>query len=162
MPRLARANEIVERDVEPRPDRSKFLLHPVAILKRLEPALLGLAIHVLRVLVVAHDEADVEAAQPLVPGDEVGGNLFVRRAEMRPVVDVVDRGGEIETRHVDYRRPRSNHARSASAWTVLTGLPVALATRTQSSNSGTAFRISPRRPATLTRTDPPSTGTSTH
>jgi hypothetical protein len=47
-------------------------------------------------LVIAHHEADIEPRQPLVAGDDVGGDLLVRGPEMRPVVDVVDGGREVE------------------------------------------------------------------
>ena len=55
--------------------------------------------HVLRVLVVAHQEARVEAAEPLVAGDDVGADLLVGRAQVRPAVHVVDGGGEEEAAH---------------------------------------------------------------
>ena len=84
---------------EPPPDVAELLLHPVAVRERVEVSSRALPEHVLRVLVVAHDEADVEARQPLVAGDDVGRDLLVGRAEMRPAVDVVDRGGEVEAGH---------------------------------------------------------------
>jgi hypothetical protein len=39
---------------------------------RIEPELAGAAEHVLRVLVVAHEEVRLDTAQPLVTGDDVG------------------------------------------------------------------------------------------
>src|SRR4029079_6794888 len=66
MARLRRANEVVVRHVEPIPDGSELLLHPVAVLERTETLLAGAAIHVLRVLVVPHHEMGLGAAQPLI------------------------------------------------------------------------------------------------
>ena len=85
--------------------------------------------HVLRVLVVAHDEVDVEAAEPLVAGDDVGRDLLVGRAEMRAAVDVVDSGGEIKARHQNesvgpdssssfYRGVGPTDLQSADVWLV--------------------------------------------
>ena len=55
---------------------AELLLHPVAVGKRI-PALLDRPlVDVLRVLVVAHQEA-FEAAEPLVARDDVGGDLLV-------------------------------------------------------------------------------------
>ena len=99
VPRLGRADEVVERDVEPAPDVAELRLHAVAVRERLLAELARLAEDVLRVLVVAHDEVDVEAGQPLVARDDVGGDLLVGRPEVRTAVDVVDGGGQIETRH---------------------------------------------------------------
>src|SRR6187399_20425 len=169
MPWLGRADEVVESDTQPAPDGPEFPVHVVAVRQRFQALFARAAKDVLRMLVVAHDEAHVEAGQPLVAGNDVGRDLFVRRAEMRPVVDVVDCSCEIEARHERVRRrtgnssfyrarpapwSRSNQARSASAWTSFTGRPVACAMRRQSSNSGWTFRTSPPRPATLTRTSP--------
>ena len=94
--RLGRADEVVERDVELLPDVAELLLHAVAVRQRILALLPRLAKDVLRVLVVAHHETDVEPGQPLVARDDVGGNLLVRRPEVRPAVDVVDRGRQIE------------------------------------------------------------------
>ena len=56
----------------------------------------------------------VEPGQPLVTGDDVGGDLLVGRAEMRAAVDEIDRGRQKELH-------RSNHALAASACTSLIG-----------------------------------------
>jgi hypothetical protein len=82
--------------VQARPDGTEFHLHPVAVCERVEVQLTRFAEDVLRMLVIAHHEADIEPRQPLVAGDDVGGDLLVRGPEMRPVVDVVDGGREVE------------------------------------------------------------------
>jgi hypothetical protein len=51
------------------------------------------------VLVIAHDQPRLVADQPVIPDDDVGGNLLVRRPEVRAVVDVVNRGGQIVAGH---------------------------------------------------------------
>ncbi len=96
---LGRPDEVVEGNVQACPDGAELHLHPVAVRERVEIQLTRFAEDVLRVLVIAHDEADIEPRQPLVAGDDVGGDLLVRGPEMRPVVDVVDGGREVEARH---------------------------------------------------------------
>ena len=53
-------------------------------------------VDVLRMFVVAHQKVRLDAAETFVTGDDVRRDFFVRRAEMRAAVDVVDGGGEIE------------------------------------------------------------------
>ena len=109
--RLRRADEVVERDVEPRPDVTERLLHVVAEGERLDTQLASALEDVLRVLVVAHHEAGLDAAQPLVAGDDVGRNLLVGRPEVGAAVDVVDRRGDVEPGHrVRERFPCSGRA----------------------------------------------------
>ena len=72
MPRLGRPDEIVERDVEVLPGPAEFVLHPVAVGQRIEPLFHRALVHVLRMLVVPHQETGLEAAQPFVAGDDVG------------------------------------------------------------------------------------------
>jgi hypothetical protein len=93
------ADEIVEREVEPLPHAAKDLLHLVAVRERILPRLGSLAKHVLRVLVVAHQEMGVEARQAAVSRDDVGGDFFVGRAEMRPAVHEIDRRGQEVTHY---------------------------------------------------------------
>ena len=47
--------------------------------------------HLDRVLVVAHQEMDVEAFHPPEAGLHVGPDLLERRADVRPAVGIVDR-----------------------------------------------------------------------
>src|SRR5262245_45943659 len=69
VPGLGRADEIVERHIEPLPRRAELLLHPIAVRDRIEALLDRLLVHVLRVLVVPHQEPRVEAGEPLIAGD---------------------------------------------------------------------------------------------
>src|SRR2546430_13016387 len=86
-----RANEVVERHVEALPRPTELLLHPIAIRQRIEMLLGGFLEYVLGVLVVAHQEARLDAAEPLIAGNDVSRDFLVRRSEMRTAVDVVDR-----------------------------------------------------------------------
>ena len=92
-------DEVVEGNVQPPPDVPERGLHPVAEGQRREPLLARALVHVLRVLVVSHQEPRIEAGEPLVARDDVGGHLLVRRAQVRPAVHVVDGGGEVEAGH---------------------------------------------------------------
>ena len=129
------------------------LLHPVAIRERILRRLLGAAKHVLRVLVVAHQEVDVESGQALVAGNDVGGDLLVRGAEMRTAVDVVDRGRQKE-RSRSFSNGMVVSCWRASCLDLFIGRPCSAASRTQSSNSGCALKTRPLRRATLKRTVP--------
>src|SRR5262249_25310372 len=130
MPRLGRSDEVVERDVQPRPRLPELLLHPIAVDERIEPLLDRLLVDVLRVLVVAHQEARLEPAEALVAGNDVGTHLLVGRPEVGPAVHVVDGSRQKVARHDD------RYAAVASACTSLTGMLFAAASRAQSSNSG--------------------------
>ena len=61
---------------------------------RILALLLGAFEDVLRVFVVPHQEPRVVALQAVVARDDVGRDLLVGRAEVRPAVHVVDGGGE--------------------------------------------------------------------
>ena len=99
MPRLGRPNEVVKGDIQPSPRLAEHMLHLVAVRERVKSPGRRLLEDVLRMLVVPHDETDIGAAQPFVACDHVGSDLLVGRAEMRPVVDVVDGRGEVVARH---------------------------------------------------------------
>ena len=51
--------------------------------------------HLEAVLVGAGQEADVEAVEPLEPGDRVGGDVLVGMPDVRVAVGVRDRGGDV-------------------------------------------------------------------
>jgi hypothetical protein len=78
------------------------LLHLVAIGERILSLLGGLAKHVLRVFVVAHQEMGIEPRQPAVSRNDVGGDLFVGRAQMGPAVDEIDRRSQKVTHSICY------------------------------------------------------------
>src|SRR5207249_8698205 len=152
--RFGRADEVVERDIQLAPGARELLFHLVAVRQRRQPLLDRGAIHVLRVLVVPHQEPRVVARQPVVARDDVGGDLFISRAQVRPAVHVVDRRREEVTAQGWY-------AFTASAWTSFTERLFAAARRAQSSNSGTALTIRPSRRAILKRTAPIGVSTDT-
>ena len=89
-------DEVIERDVEPGPDLPELPLHPVAVGERVETGFAGAAEHVLRVLVVAHQEMGVHTLEALVPCNDVRGDLLVRRPEVGAAVDEVNRRRQIE------------------------------------------------------------------
>ena len=99
VPRLRGPDEIVERDVEAPPRLPELRLHTIAVRERIQPLFGGLFEHVLRVLVVPHEEACVEPAKAFVSRDHVGAHLLVRGPEVRPAVDIVDCRREEEALH---------------------------------------------------------------
>ena len=74
--RMKSSNEMSSR----RHACAEHLLHLVAVGQRIQPFFARLLEHVLRVLVVPHQEVRVDAAEPLVARDDVGADLLVRRA----------------------------------------------------------------------------------
>jgi len=56
----------------------------------------GGALDGLAVLIAAHGEPDIVAAQPAMAGEHIAADLLVGVAEMRIAVDVVDRRGDVE------------------------------------------------------------------
>ena len=97
-PPIGRADEVVERHVEPLPHLAEHLLHLVAVGERILPLLL-------RALRNTFCECSslpirkwvVEPCQPAVARDDVGGDLFVGRAQVRPAVHEVDGGRQKRT-----------------------------------------------------------------
>ena len=99
VPPLGRAHELVERDVQLRPDAAKHFLHPFAVGERFEPLLGGLPADIQGVFVRPHQEVRVVPGAPPEPGDHIRGDLLVGGAEVRGRVDIVDRRGEVVAGH---------------------------------------------------------------
>ena len=70
--------EVVERDIEPRPDVAERGLHPVAERDGVFVELARALKDILRVLIVPHQETGVDPTEPLVARDDVGRDLLVR------------------------------------------------------------------------------------
>ena len=93
---LRRADVVVVGDVQASPDLAPARLHLVDPRLRLHPRRLGGALELQAVLVRPGEMEHLLAAQPVVPGYEVGGNGVVRVADVGNVVRVVDRRGDVE------------------------------------------------------------------
>ena len=96
---LGGADELVEGDVQLRPDAAEDFLHPFAVVERVEPLLGGLPAHIQRVLVGAHEEVGVVSGGAPEAGDHIGGDLLVGGSEVGRRVDIVDRRGEVVAGH---------------------------------------------------------------
>ena len=94
--RLRRPDEVVVGDLELPPQLVVAAYDLVRERLGLDAARAGAALHLLAVLVGAGEEADVEPAHPLVAGDRVGDHRGVDVADVRQVVDVVDRRRDVE------------------------------------------------------------------
>jgi len=97
--RLGGTNEVVVRHLEVIPDGPELVLHEIAVRERVKALLARATEHVLRMLVVAHDEQRVAARQPLIASDRVGRDFFVRGAEVGTAVHIVDRRRHVEPGH---------------------------------------------------------------
>jgi hypothetical protein len=94
--RLARADELVVRDVEELPGLAESLARLVGPLPRRDAVLLGGPLDLEAVLVGAGEEDDIVTPQPPPASQRVGGERGVGVADVRRVVDVVDRRRQIE------------------------------------------------------------------
>jgi hypothetical protein len=99
VPGLGGADEVVVGDVEQLPRLAEPLAGGVGVLQRAEAALVGGALHLESVLVGAGEEEDVVAGQAVPPSQRVGRHRRVGVPDVGHVVDVVDRGGDVEARH---------------------------------------------------------------
>src|SRR5262249_37029675 len=93
---LSGADEAVVADIELAPEIGKRRSNSRHMRKRSKAALGGDALDVDAVLVGAGYEEGVAAVQAVVARDGVGGDGGVSVADMRNVIGVVDRGGEID------------------------------------------------------------------
>ena len=110
--RVRRANELVVRDAEPLPHR----LESAPRCRRrtacgATPRSAAACATFCPCSSMPDEEVDVVAAQPVVPGDDVGADLLERVPEVRVAVGVVDGGGEVEPRHVSSLVRRSSPPR---------------------------------------------------
>ncbi len=87
---------VVVGDVQARPDLLPLRLHVVDPDLGREAGRLGGALQLQAVLVGPREVEDVLPAQPVVAGDEVRGHGVVRVPDVRHVVGVVDRRGDVE------------------------------------------------------------------
>jgi len=93
---LGGADEVVVGDVERLPEILEVAHRPVGKFARREPLGCGALLNLLSVLVGPGEEENVEPLHPFVPAHRVGGDGRVGMPDVRDVVDVVDRGGEVE------------------------------------------------------------------
>ena len=96
MPRFARLYEVVEADVEGAPDLLELVGHVVAVGLGVAAELGGAARHLHGVLVVAHQEVDLETLHAPVARLHVGADLLEGGADVRQAVGIVDRRGDVE------------------------------------------------------------------
>ena len=99
LPRLARADEIVVRDIQPPPILSELRRDAAREFQRVLPLFLGEAQHAHRVLVGPRAEQHLLPPHPMIPGQHVAGDRGIRRPDRRDVVDVIDGGGDVELHH---------------------------------------------------------------
>ncbi len=96
MPRLGGADEIVVADVQLFPEGVMISDNAVGEFDR-QNALLGRRpLDPLPVFVGAGEKPDVVAHPPAVTGDDVRDDVLVHVPDVRDIVDVVNRGGDVE------------------------------------------------------------------
>ena len=93
---LGRADEIVGAVVHRADQVAERLADLVRVGLRRQARGLGGFLHLLAVLVGAGEEFDVVAIQPLRPRQNVARNRGVSVPDVRPIVHVIDRRGDVE------------------------------------------------------------------
>ena len=93
---FGRANEIVVTDVESFPEIVIVRDDAIGELDRQHAFLRGAPLDFLSMLVGAGEEPNVVAHPPPMSRDHIGDDVLVHVADVREVVDVMDRGGEVE------------------------------------------------------------------
>lgn len=102
VPWLSGADEVVVRYVQVFPRLLEPHDHAVRVGPGVDAVLEGGVPHLLAVLVCAGQQEDAPALEPAIPGRHVRQDRRVCVADMRLVVDVVDRSGDVEVvRHGD-------------------------------------------------------------
>ena len=96
MPRLARLNKVIKRNPKRPPHLLKLPGHVIHVSLRRNPQLLGPLRHLHRVLVIAHQEEDVEPLHPPKPRLHVRPDLLKRRPDMRPAVRIINRRRDVK------------------------------------------------------------------
>ena len=96
MSRLRRADEIVVADFEPFPQVVVSVDNAIGELDRLDAFLRRRALDLLPMLVGTSEEPNVVSHSATVARDHIGHDVFVHLPDVRVVVDVVDRCGDVE------------------------------------------------------------------
>ena len=116
--RFGGADEVVVGDVEAAPRRGEARGDPVGELLRSEPRRGRRLLDLLAVLVGAGEELDVVAEQAVPAGERVADDRRVGVADVRFVVDVVDRRRRVEPAHRLHATSAPTRNRWASRRTV--------------------------------------------
>ena len=106
------ADEAVVADLESVPLRLPHRREVVDVLLGREPARRGRALDLVPVLVGAGQESHVLPDQAPLARDGVGQDRRVRMADVRPVVDVVDRGRQVVAAHARQSTPPARRSRT--------------------------------------------------
>ncbi len=96
VPALGRSNEVVVADVELLPKRMVVGYHAVGQLDRQDACLRRRPFDLLAVLIGSSEEPDVVPHPAPMPGNDVRDDVLIHVPDVRVVVDVVDRGGDVE------------------------------------------------------------------
>ena len=97
VPLFGSADEVVVGDVEVGPGFTESLDNTIGKLDRRHVSCLGCLFDLLAVLIGTGQEVRLFTARAMKTRERIGGDGGVGMADMGHVVDVVDRGGDVET-----------------------------------------------------------------
>ena len=106
--RIRGADEPVVTDLPALPELAVLGADGIAVGLGAQTGGLSGALNLLTMLITARDEQHLLAPQPLKPGQGIAGERRIGAAQMRPVVDVIERGGE----GVGHRRDPTQRVRA--------------------------------------------------
>jgi hypothetical protein len=92
------ADEVIVGDLQPLPERLEWHAELVHVLLRTHSPLGGSIVHLLAVLIGTGQEICIPTILPVPAGDHIGRERRVGMADMRHIVHIVDRRGDIEGR----------------------------------------------------------------
>jgi hypothetical protein len=96
MPNLCGSDEVVIRDSQSLPERLEAFDHFITVSFWIHASILGGFFHLLAMLIRAREEKNLIALQPFVTSKNVSGDRGIGVADMGNIIDIVDRGGNVE------------------------------------------------------------------
>jgi hypothetical protein len=91
------ADEVIIGDSEPLPERLEAFDHFIAVSFWIHSPLLCCLLNLLTMFICTGEEKNLTALQPFVTGEDVSGDGGVGMADMGDIIDIVDRGGDVES-----------------------------------------------------------------
>ena len=111
----------IETHVQLVPKRGEVLRDAFDKLRRALPRLFGALLHLLAVLIHAGEEVHLASREPLKPRHDIGEHLFIRVADVRRRVGVINGGRDVEGLHGAPFMPSGGRSCKCSVQAVIPG-----------------------------------------
>jgi hypothetical protein len=96
MAALCGSDEVIVGNIQFLPERLKAQNHFIAVGLWIDPSLLGRFLHLLAVFIRAGEEENVVSLEALEAGEDIRSHSGIRMANMRNIINIVDRGGDVK------------------------------------------------------------------